>query len=228
VPKQRKEYQYWWFAMSNVRLTQHNGYIFFVRTAMTPKQIACVRQSYALVNKRANEACAIFYNELFSIAPDLKDLFPEDLTLQKHKFMQMMSAIVNGLDNISGISNYVADLGRRHMIYEVEDEHYTHLGEAFISMLSTVLENGFTPEIREAWEAAYDMIARLMQEASEGPFSAEGFYASVIRSVITSQYGVVVAKQRPVVSGRAQITHAIEDEDQPRFTSSGLEVFSRK
>ena len=213
--------------MSNVRLTQHNGYIFFVRTAMTPKQIACVRQSYVVVGKRSNEACNIFYRELFALAPDLKDMFPEDLTLQRHKFMQMMSAIVYGLDNVAGISNYVSDLGRRHMVYEVEDEHYTYLGEAFLSMLEKVLEGDFTPEVREAWEAAYDMLARLMREASEGPFSSEGFFASVIRSVITSQYGVVVAKQKPVTSGRAQITHAIEKEDATGF-GAGLEMFSRK
>jgi nitric oxide dioxygenase len=213
--------------MSNVRLTQHNGYIFFVRTAMTPKQVACVRQSYTTVSKRANEACTIFYNELFSIAPDLKALFPDDLTQQRHKFMQMVSAIVFGLDNIAGISNYVSDLGRRHMVYDIEDEHYTYLGEAFIAMLSKVLENEFTLEVRESWEAAYDMLARLMREASEGPFSAEGFFGAVIRSVITSHYGVVVAKQKPAVSGRAQITHAIEKEDAGGF-SAGLEMFGRK
>ena len=139
----------------------------------------------------------------------------------------MISAIVSGLDNISGISNYIADLGRRHTLYEVDDEHYTYFGEAFISMLSTLLDDDFTPEVREAWEAVYDMISRLMLEASEGPYSSEGFYASVIRSVMASQYGVVVAKQKPVMSGRAQITHAIEREDGDDLTSS-IEVFTRK
>jgi hypothetical protein len=71
------------------------------------------------------------------------------------------------------------------------------------------------------------MLARLMREASEGPFSAEGFFGAVIRSVITSHYGVVVAKQKPAVSGRAQITHAIEKEDAGGFTA-GLEMFGRK
>jgi hemoglobin-like flavoprotein len=213
--------------MNNVALSQHNGYIFLVRTAMTPRQIARVRQSYALVGRRASEAGKVFYDELFSIAPELMDLFPEDLTRQKQKFMQMISAFVNGLDNISSMSNYIADLGRRHALYDVADEHYTYVGEAFISMLSTILGNDFTSEVKEAWEAAYAMIARLMQEASEGPFSSEGFYSSLIRSVMASQYGVVVARQKPVVSGRSQITHAIERSETGSH-SPNLEVFSRK
>lgn len=192
-----------------------------------PKQIAYVRQSYVLISNRLSEASKVFYNELFSISPELEDLFPEDLTIQKQKFMQMISAIVNGLDNITGISNYIADLGRRHSLYEIEDEHYVYFGEAFMSMLSTMLGNDFTPEVSEAWEAAYDMIARMMQEASEGPYSSEGFYASVIRSVMASQYGVIVARQKPVMSGRAQITHAIERRQKANYTRS-FEVFSQK
>lgn len=204
--------------MNNVRLTQHGGYIFFVRTAMTPKQIDVVRQSFGLLSRQSKEASRIFYDELFALAPDLRDLFPEDLTQQKSKFVQMLAAIINSLDHVAKISDYVADLGRRHMSYDVEDEHYALVGEAFLRMLDKLLDRDMTPEVREAWASAYDMLARMMQEASEGPFTSDAFFSSVIRSVITSQYGVSIAKQKEV-AGRAPITHAIERGEVVRLSS---------
>lgn len=195
--------------MSRVRLTQYDGYIFFVRTAMTPAQIATVRSSFDMVSPQSGEACRIFYEELFNLAPDLKALFPDNMTRQKQKFIQMLSIVVNNLDNISRISEYIEDLGRRHVGYEVEDEYYDIVEEAFLSMLERLLGDDMRPEVRDAWASAYDMIARMMKEASSGPYTAEGFFGSIIRGVITSQYGMSIA-QRKNVAANSPITHVLQ------------------
>ncbi len=80
--------------------------------------------------------------------------------------------IVRSLDHIATISEDIADLGRRHMSYDVEDEHYAILGEALLTMLNRLLGPDLTPEISDAWAAAYDMIARVMQESSAVPHSS--------------------------------------------------------
>lgn len=95
------------------------------------------------------------------------------------------------------------------MAYDVKGEDYAVFGEAFLSMLDKVFDGDLTAEVRDAWASAYDMIARLMQEASEGPFTSEAFFGTIIRSVVTSQYGVSLANKTEV-TGRAPITHAIE------------------
>ncbi len=207
--------------MSNVRLTQHSGYIFFVRTAMTPTQIEIVRDSFHLINRRSRDASRIFYEELFRMAPEMRKMFPEDLTVQHAKFIQMVSAIVNSLDHVNRISDYVADLGRRHMAYDVENEHYAIFGEAFLSMLEKLLDRDLTQSMTEAWEAAYDMLARMMREACEGPFTSEAFFGTVIRSVVTAQYGVSIAKQRNV-AGRAPITHGIDQGEVIRLSPNAI------
>jgi hemoglobin-like flavoprotein len=195
--------------MSKIRLAQYGGYIFIVRTVMTPTQIELVQDSFKHVDRQPHESGRIFFDELFQLAPHLRDLFPEDTTRLKAKFVQMLAVIVKSLDQISKVSEDVVDLGRRHMAYDVEEEHYTIFGEAFIAMLNRVLGNDLTPEISDAWSAAYDMLARVMQEAAVAPQTAEAFYSSIIRSVMAAQYGVSVAKDR-TGTGRAPITHGIE------------------
>ena len=52
--------------MSKIRLAQHGGYIFIVRTALTPVQVGIVQDSFKRIGLQAAEASRIFYDELFA------------------------------------------------------------------------------------------------------------------------------------------------------------------
>lgn len=177
-------------AMSKIRLAQHGGYIFVVRTALTPVQVGIVQNTFKRIAPQAAETSRIFYDELFRTSPELRDLFPQDMSAHKSKFVQMLAGVVRSLDQISTISEEIVDLGRRHMSYDVEEEHYAVVGQALLWTLSRVLGPEFTPEARDAWQSTYEMIARVMQEGPEAARTTEGFYAAIIRSVMTSQYGI--------------------------------------
>jgi hemoglobin-like flavoprotein len=180
--------------MSEIRLAQHGGYIFVVRTALTPTQVGIVQDSFKRVTPQASEASRLFYDELFRISPDLREMFPKDMAALKAKFVQMLAGVVNSLTQIATVSEEIVDLGRRHMSYDVEDSHYAIVGDALIWTLGRILGPDFTPDVRDAWGAAYDMIARVMREGSDVSHTAEGFYSAIIRSVMTSQYGMSVTQ----------------------------------
>jgi hemoglobin-like flavoprotein len=200
--------------MSKIRLAQHGGYIFLVRTALTPPQVAIVQDSFRRIGPQALEASRIFFDELFRIAPELRQLFPDDMTSHKAKFVQMLAGIVRRLDQVAAVSEEIVDLGRRHMSYDVEEEHFAMFGEALLWMLHRVLGAEFAPEVREAWEAAYDMIARVMQETSEVAHTTEGFYAAIIRSVMTAQYGMSATEPQRAT---AALTRNVERGQVVRF-----------
>lgn len=195
--------------MSKIRLAQYGGYIFVVRTAMTPTQVALVQDSFKFIGKQTHEAGRIFFDELFQLAPELQQLFSDDMSKHKLKFVQMLSTVVRSLDRIATISEDIVDLGRRHASYDVAEEHYEVMGEALMAMLSRLLGPDLTRETGDAWAAAYGMIARVMQESYAVPHTAQEFYAGIIRSVMASQYGVPASVDKPG-SGRTAITHGIE------------------
>jgi hemoglobin-like flavoprotein len=195
--------------MTKIRLAQYGGYIFLVRTVMTPRQVTLVQDTFKHVGRQAHESGRIFYDELFLLAPELERLFTGDMARQKLKFVQMLATIVKSLDHIASISEDIVDLGRRHLAYDVEDEHYEAVGDALISMLNRVLGAEITPEISDAWAAAYGMIARVMRESSTASHTAEGFYAAIIRSVMAAQYGLSAGSDK-AVAGRAPVTQGID------------------
>jgi hemoglobin-like flavoprotein len=135
-------------------------------TEMTPEQIKLVQESFKSVKPIAPQAADLFYGRLFEIAPDVRSLFPSDLTEQKQKLMVMIGTAVGNLHQIEKIVPAVQDLGRRHATYGVQNPHYKPVGEALIWTLGQGLGPAFTDGVKEAWVAAYTILATVMSDAA--------------------------------------------------------------
>jgi hemoglobin-like flavoprotein len=132
---------------------------------LTSTQTALVQESFALIAPIGEEVAALFYQRLFEIDPLLRRLFDEDMVPQRRKLAQMLTAAVTGLDRPDQLVPAVRDLGRRHVAYGVQDEHYDTVGIALLWSLRRVLGKAFTPEVEEAWAAVYRVLATTMRTA---------------------------------------------------------------
>jgi hemoglobin-like flavoprotein len=130
---------------------------------LTSIEIMLVRASFARVVTIQDVAADLFYDRLFVIAPKLRELFPADLSQQKKKLMQMITAAVGGLSNLDKLVPAVKTLGARHVGYGVTAADYAIVGEALVWTLEQGLGDEFTPEVRSAWAKVYDVLAATMQ-----------------------------------------------------------------
>lgn len=140
---------------------------------MTPEQIKLVQQSFAKIEPIVAQTADRFYDRLFETAPGVRPLFPDEMSGQKLKLMQMLSTAVANLHQVDKIVPAVADLGRRHAGYGTRPEHYDAVGDALLWSLERGLGDGFTPEVREAWATTYKALAGVMKEAAIDPAEPE-------------------------------------------------------
>jgi hemoglobin-like flavoprotein len=133
---------------------------------MTPEQVKLVQDSFAKVVPIAGTAADLFYDRLFAIAPEVRSLFPSDLTEQKKKLMQMIATAVTNLHQVDKIISAVEDLGRRHVGYGVTAKHYEPVGAALLWTLEQGLGAAFTPPVKAAWTETYMTLAGVMQKAA--------------------------------------------------------------
>ncbi len=133
---------------------------------MTPHQIKLVQSSFAHVAPISTIAADLFYGRLFEVAPQLRRLFPQDLSDQKKKLMTMLGVVVNGLGRLDSLMPAVRALGKRHAAYGVYDEHFAPVGAALLWTLEQGLGDGFTREVRQAWETAYGVLSQAMMDAA--------------------------------------------------------------
>jgi nitric oxide dioxygenase len=130
---------------------------------LTSTDIALVRASFGRVATMQDTVTDLFYERLFVIAPKLRALFPVDMSQQKRKLMQMITAAVGGLDGLDGLVPAVKELGARHVGYGVTSADYVVVGEALQWTLEQVLGDAFTPAVRSAWANVYGVLAATMQ-----------------------------------------------------------------
>lgn len=133
---------------------------------MNPRQIGLIMTSWDKVFPIADKAAELFYGKLFELDPEVKKLFKTDQVEQGEKLMTMIDAVVKSLDNIDVVLPIIQASGRRHVDYGVKDDDYNTVGEALIWTLGTGLGDEFTEEVKEAWLAAYTLLATTMIEAA--------------------------------------------------------------
>jgi hemoglobin-like flavoprotein len=135
--------------------------------APTETDIKLVRKSFDLVVPVAGVAADMFYERLFYIAPSLRRLFPDDMTVQKHNLIIMIATAVHGLSDLDSLVPQLMELGARHVGYGVKDSHYKAAGEALIWTLERALANEFTANVERAWVRVYRLIAAAMQAGAD-------------------------------------------------------------
>jgi hemoglobin-like flavoprotein len=141
---------------------------------MTPDQVKLVQQSFEKVAPISETAAVLFYDRLFDIAPKVRSMFPTDMTEQRRKLMATLAVVVNGLGNLESVLPAASALAKRHVSYGAKAEHYPVVGAALLWTLEKGLGDGWTPEIAEAWTAAYGTLSGFMiSEAYGHPQAAE-------------------------------------------------------
>jgi hemoglobin-like flavoprotein len=129
-------------------------------------QIALVQKSFEKVMPIADTAASLFYARLFELDPSVEKLFRGDMKQQGRMLMSMIATAVRGLNDTPTLLTVLKALGRRHEGYGVNDGHYDTVGKSLLWTLEHGLGPDFTPDVRDAWVAAYTLMARTMQGAA--------------------------------------------------------------
>jgi nitric oxide dioxygenase len=110
----------------------------------------------------------MFYDRLFEIAPQVKAMFPADMTEQRQKLMAMLAVVVNGLSNLESVLTVASALAKRHVTYGAKPEHYPVVGFALLWTLERGLGDAWTKEVADAWTAVYGTLSGYMFEQAYG------------------------------------------------------------
>jgi hemoglobin-like flavoprotein len=135
---------------------------------MTPDQVKLVQQSFSKVAPISDQAANLFYDRLFEVAPQVRAMFPADMTEQRKKLMMMLAAVVGGLSDLPSILPAASALANRHVAYGAKAEHYPVVGSALLWTLEKGLGEAWTPDVAAAWTTAYGTLSGYMISEAYG------------------------------------------------------------
>ena len=141
---------------------------------MNPTQIKLVQESFAKIAPISETAAELFYDRLFEVAPQVKAMFPADMKEQRKKLMATLAVVVGGLGNLDSVLPAASALAKRHVSYGAKAEHYPVVGAALLWTLEKGLGEAWTPDVADAWTAAYGTLSGYMiSQAYSRPQAAE-------------------------------------------------------
>lgn len=77
---------------------------------------------------------------------------------------------VSNLDRLNLLGDAVTGISRRHVQVNVQPEQYPIVGKHLLGAIETVLGDTATPEILDAWAAAYNQLAQIMIDREQAMY----------------------------------------------------------
>jgi hemoglobin-like flavoprotein len=121
-----------------------------------------IRASFSLIADMPEAVVMLFYGRLFELDPSLRNLFKIDMRAQSKKLAETLLTIAQSADDLARLSPMLRSLGRSHVVYGVQPEHYETLRLALLWALGQALQEDFDPETRAAWNSLLQMVSKEM------------------------------------------------------------------
>lgn len=127
-----------------------------------PATVALVRASCRALPADATVLTREFYGCLFEMVPELRAMFPQDLSVQSDRLLRALLAAVDALDDPARLAPQLRAWGARHaQVYGVTDGMYAYVGHALVRALRKVIGDADT-SVGSAWIAVYQWLATTM------------------------------------------------------------------
>src|SRR5262249_31364751 len=125
-----------------------------------------VKESFAHIIANAPAAMEHFYSHLFTISPEMRAMFPMDMSQVREHVFAGLARLVWTMDSPEESAAYLARLGREHRKYGVKDKHYHSFFATLMDTVAWFSGRDWTPETAESWRRAVLYAARMMRMAA--------------------------------------------------------------
>jgi hemoglobin-like flavoprotein len=129
--------------------------------------IARLRASFESVRPDGAALAAAFYRRLFAAHPQLRMLFPADMTRQMEKLIAALSLVVDEMHRPDLVGPQLARLGGAHVAYGALPEHYPIVCDTLVEALTEV--GHIDAEARAEWRTALERISAAMLRGARKP-----------------------------------------------------------
>lgn len=110
-----------------------------------------LQQSLQKAMLHQNEFFKQFYQNMFTLYPETKELFSDDIEAQRRKIFLALNTIIGLIDQPHILNDFLVELGRIHNQKEVMAKHYPMMRESLLTTFADSLGDDWTPELAQIW-----------------------------------------------------------------------------
>lgn len=133
---------------------------------MTEQTIQQIESSFNLLAPRGEELVQRFYALLFARNPQVRGMFPSDLTQQQQKLLASLMLVVRNIRTPEKLMQPLREMGARHAGYGVQNSHYAVVRDTLLEVMSEMAGAAWNTTLTQAWTEALNTVATIMQEGA--------------------------------------------------------------
>lgn len=135
--------------------------------ALTPEQVKIIKSTVPILEQHGLAITLTFYKNVIDENPSLQGVFSvsnQATEGQQKALATALHAYAANIDNLGALSEFVEVLSNKHASLYILPEWYKIVGTYLLAAMKIVLGDALTPEIHDAWAAAYWQLANLLIE----------------------------------------------------------------
>ena len=135
---------------------------------MDRQQIGLIQSSFESAYRDKAKIATLFYRNLFTAMPEARDMFHQDMQVQRQMFASILVMIVKLLNQPEAMRGVAKKLAHAHARFQISREQFDCAGEALIDALAEVGGDRFSPDTAAAWRQAMQVLFDCMAEELSG------------------------------------------------------------
>lgn len=131
---------------------------------LTDQHIQIIKSTIPLLEQAGSALTTHFYQRMFAAHPELQDIFNmsnQHTGRQQVALFEAIAAYAKNIENLAALSSAVERIAHKHTSLRIQPEHYAIVGHHLLETLRDLVPEQFTPEVEEAWTAAYEFLASI-------------------------------------------------------------------
>ena len=132
--------------------------------AVTERQIAIIKATAPVLKEHGVTITTVFYENLLRENPDLNNIFSSTSQATGRQPRALAGAVLGYatyIDDLPKLTHAIERIAHKHVSLQVIPEQYDVVGKYLIQAIVQVLGDAATPEIVDAWIAAYGVLAKV-------------------------------------------------------------------
>lgn len=138
---------------------------------MTHKQINLIRSSWEKAGEQPLTTGILFYDRLFSLAPETRYVFRSPVSEQTSRLMSVTGCIINNLEQTDEVLYDITGMAQEYASYGLKAMHYRAVGNSLLWALEKRLDNLWDNELKEAWTEFYKLITDQVSQVAVAAYN---------------------------------------------------------
>ncbi|OTA76303.1 hypothetical protein M434DRAFT_88089 [Hypoxylon sp. CO27-5] len=143
---------------------------------LSQSQISIIKATVPVLQTHGETITKTFYENMLKAHPELNNIFNTTSQItnrQPRALAHAVLAYATHIDDLTKLTGAVQRIAQQHVSLFVQPEQYDIVGTYLLGAIGQVLADAATPEIVDAWTAAYGVLAKIFIDTEQQLYKAD-------------------------------------------------------